>query len=446
MSDTLHELSRIIERRDKPDPELVRKHNIKLGLRDDDGAGVVVGMTGKGEVIGYIKNDANQKIDVPGELYYCGISIQDLVAAHSDSFGYEETAFLLLTGLLPTQHQLTAFSDYMATRRSLPARFRNTFTDIVNDSMMNSLEIAVCSLYGEDAAPDSTAILDVTRHSIDLIATFPALVAYSFHAMQYKYRGQSLNLVNPMATGSHAENFLHMLRAGAGYTAEEARMLDLFLVLHAEHGGGNNSTFTVRTVSSSETDTFSSIVAGLASLKGHLHGGANEKVMAMFAEIKKHVRDWRDRDEVAAYLRRILRKEAGDRSGKLYGMGHAVYTLSDPRAIILIDVTRKMAAARQRSDEFELLVSIGDLGPQLVGESKAGKRVSPNVDFYSGFFLDCLGIPVELYTPLFALSRVAGWCAHRLEQLVQNRLIRPAYVNAVSARPYTPMEKRSLRP
>lgn len=445
MSDILNELSHIIERRDKPDPELVRRHNIKLGLRDDDGSGVVVGMTSKGEVVGYVKNAEGVKVDVDGELYYCGISIQDLVKAHRGSFGYEETSFLLLTGALPTRHQLDAFSEYMTTRRTLPARFRMELTDIVNNSMMNSLQIAVCNLYGEDAAPDSTAIRDVTRHSIDLIATFPALVAYSYHAMQYKFRGQSLHLVNPMLTGSHAENFLHMYRAGQGYSPEEAHLLDLFLILHAEHGGGNNSTFTVRTVSSSETDTFSAITAGLASLKGHLHGGANEKVMAMFAEIKAHVKDWHDRDEVEAYLRRMLRKEVGDRSGKIYGMGHAVYTLSDPRALILTEIARNMAVARNRSDEFELLATVGEIAPALIAQAKGGKRTSANVDFYSGFFLDCLGIPVELYTPLFAMSRVAGWCAHRLEQLVQNRLIRPAYVNALEPRPYIPIEKRAPR-
>lgn len=442
MPDILNELSTIIQRRDTPDPELIKKHNIKLGLRNEDGSGVIVGLTGKGSVTAYTKDASGKKTDAEGELHYCGISIQDLAAAHHDHYGFEETAFLLLTGILPTRDQLDQFISYMATRRALPVRFRNDLSSIVNNNMMNSLQIAVCNLYGEDPFPDSTSIKDVTRHSLDLIAKFPALVAYAYHSMQFKYRGKSLTLINPAETGSLAENFLHMFRAGHGFTAEEARLLDLFLILHAEHGGGNNSTFTVRTVSSSETDTFSAITAGLTSLKGHLHGGANEKVMAMFAEIKTQVRDWHDREAIAAYLRRIFNKQAGDKTGKLYGIGHAVYTLSDPRATILKEVTRKLAATRQRSDEFELLALIGELGPRIVEEGKPGKKVAPNVDFYSGFMLDCMDIPVEIYTPLFALARVSGWCAHRLEQLVQNRLIRPAYLNAMPKRPYVPMGQR----
>jgi citrate synthase len=442
MSAILKELSQIIERRDTPDPELIRKHNIKLGLRNEDGSGVIVGLTSKGQVIGYTKQADGRKVDVDGELYYCGIDIRDLASGYRRGAGYEETAFLLLTGVLPTQTQLDAFTEYLASRRNLPMHFRNVLSAIVNDNMMNSLEIAVSSLYGEDSAPASTAIEDVTRHSIDLIAALPALVSYAYHAMQYKYHGQSLNLVNPLQGGSHADNFLHMFRAGASHTAEEADLLDLFLILHAEHGGGNNSTFTVRTVSSSGTDTFSAVTAGLASLKGHLHGGANEQVMAMLAEIKVAVKDWSDHDEIATYLRRLLRKQAGDGSGKIYGIGHAVYTLSDPRALILKNVTRKLAVSRDRLAEFELLATIGELAPALVEEAKPGKMVAPNVDFYSGLMLDCMGIPVEVYTPLFAMSRVAGWCAHRLEQLVQNRLIRPAYMSAAPKRPYVPVEQR----
>lgn len=442
MPDILQELSSIIQRRDTPDPELIKRHNIKLGLRNEDGSGVIVGLTGKGSVTGYIKDAEGRKIDAEGELHYCGINIQDLVSSHHAPFGYEETAFLLLTGVLPTRTQLDLFTGYLATRRSIPVRFRNDLSSIVNNNMMNSLQIAVCNLYGEDPAPDSTAIRDVTRHSLDLIAKFPALVAYAYHSMQFKYRGKSLTLMNPSETGSLAENFLHMFRAGQGFSPEEARLLDLFLILHAEHGGGNNSTFTVRTVSSSETDTFSAITAGLTSLKGHLHGGANEKVMALFAEIKTQVRDWRDRDEVAAYLRRVLQKQAGDRTGKIYGIGHAVYTLSDPRANIIKEVTRNLAATRGRSEEFELLALIGELGPRIVEEGKSGKRVAPNVDFYSGLMLDCMDIPVEIFTPLFAMARVSGWCAHRLEQLVQNRLIRPAYLNAMPKKPYVPIENR----
>lgn len=442
MAEVLRELSDMIVNRDLPDPGLIQEHQIKLGLRHEDGSGVVVGLTTKGMVLGYVKDAAGRKLDVPGELYYCGYNIKDLVAAHADDFGYEETAFLLLTGCLPTAGQLERFCSYLRSRRALPPRFRKELVDLVNDSMMNSLQLSITSLYGEDPNPDSTRIEDVTRHSLDLIAKFPALVAYAYHAMQYKYRGRDLRLISPLETGAGAENFMHLFRAGSGYTLEEAKLLDLFLVLHAEHGGGNNSTFTVRTVSSSETDTFSAITAGIASLKGHLHGGANEKVMAMFAQAKEAIRDWRDRDEVAEYLRRILRRQAGDGSGKLYGFGHAVYTISDPRALLLKDVCAELARSRGRTEEYALLALIGELGPQIIEEQKPGKRTCANVDFYSGFLLDCLGIPVELYTPLFAMARVAGWCAHRLEQLVQNRLIRPAYYNPIEQRRYVPLSER----
>lgn len=438
----LEELSGIIKNHDAPDPKLVKQHSIKLGLRNEDGSGVVVGITSKGTVIGYVKDAAGNKTDAMGELYYCGYDIRDLVAAHTGDFGYEEIAFLLLAGSLPTASQLEAFSACLRERRVLPSRFRNEMVHIINDSMMNSIQLAVTSLYGEDPDPDSTRLADVTRQSVDLIAKFPALVAYAYHAMEYKYRGKDLMLVNPLETGSYAENFMHLLRAGNTYTAEEVKLLDLFLILHAEHGGGNNSTFTVRTVSSSETDTYSSITAGLASLKGHLHGGANEKVMAMFAEAKQAIRDWRDKDEIAAYLRKVLRREAGDGSGKIYGMGHAVYTLSDPRAILLKDVAFRLAESKGRSEEYALLVAIGELGPRVLTEAKPGKIVSPNVDYYSGFVLDCMGIPVDLYTPLFAVARISGWCAHRLEQLVQNRILRPAYFNAARKRSYVRLAER----
>ena len=438
----LEELSGIIKNHDAPDPKLVKQHSIKLGLRNEDGSGVIVGITTKGSVIGYSKDAAGNKLDVPGELYYCGYDIRDLVDAHAADFGYEEIAFLLLAGSLPTASQLEAFSGCLRERRALPSRFRNEMVNIINDSMMNSLQLAVTSLYGEDPDPDSTRIADVARQSVDLIAKFPAIVAYAYHEMEYKYRGRDLMLVNPLESGSYAENFMHLLRGGGSFTPEETKLLDLFLILHAEHGGGNNSTFAVRTVSSSETDTYSAVTAGIASLKGHLHGGANEQVMAMFAEVKQAVRDWRDKDEIAAHLRKVLRREAGDGSGKIYGLGHAVYTLSDPRAILLKGIARPLAAAKGRAEEFALLDTIAELGPRVLNEAKPGKVVSPNVDFYSGFVLDCMGIPVELYTPLFAAARISGWCAHRLEQLVQNRILRPAYFSASRRRSYARLSER----
>lgn len=438
----LEELTGIIKNHDAPDATLIKRHNIKLGLRNEDGSGVIVGITTKGTVTGYVKNADGKKVDAEGELYYCGHDIRDLVNAHTDDFGYEEIAFLLLAGSLPTASQLEAFTACLNERRALPVRFRNEMVHIINDSMMNSLQLAVTNLYGEDADPDSTRIEDVTRQSVDLIAKIPAVVAYAYHAMEYKYRGKDLTLVNPLETGSYAENFMHLLRSGDAFSPREAKLLDLFLILHAEHGGGNNSTFTVRTVSSSETDTYSAITAGMASLKGHLHGGANEQVMSMFAQIKQSVRDWRDKDEIAAYLRKVLRREAGDGSGKIYGLGHAVYTISDPRAILLKDIALDLAKEKGRAEEFALLINVADIGTRLLTELKPGKALAPNVDFYSGFVLDCMGIPAELYTPLFAAARVSGWCAHRLEQLVQNRLLRPAYFNASSKRAYIPMAGR----
>jgi citrate synthase len=310
---------------------------------------------------------------------------------------------------------------------------------------MNSLQTAVDSLYDTDPDPDSIAVEDVTRHSIDLIARFPILVAYAYHGMNYKYKEKAdLVIIRSDARAYHAEDFMRMFKARKRFTREEALLLDQFLILHAEHGGGNNSTFTTRVVSSSETDTFSAISAALGSLKGHLHGGANEQVMNMMGFIKSEIRDWKDRDEVFDYLCRILRREAGDRTGKIYGIGHAVYTLSDPRAVYLSETMEGLTRGMGREDEYQLFRLVAELAPTAFAQVKgAKKKVSANVDFYSGFLLDMIGIPQELYTPLFSMARIAGWCAHRLEQLVQNRLIRPAYKDLVDRRPYLSLSMRN---
>jgi len=493
MSDILRDLSDLIRNNDTPDRKRLQQSNIQIGLRDDQGAGVHVGVTNKGSAVGYDRiplavlkgeeqGQGNVKVvdpaiifeelhgrepnreeldtfmpklrdllpyrflPVEGRLLYCGIDAIEIAKAHMHSFGYEEVAYLLLTGNLPSQRQLGAFSQYLNERRFLPADYRNRLIHrLTSRNLMNSLQTAVDNLYELDPNPDSITIEDVTRHSIDLIARFPILVAYTYHGMNYKYKEKAdLVIVRSDSSVSHAEDFMRLFRTGDPFTREDALILDQFLILHAEHGGGNNSTFTTRVVTSSETDTFSAISAALASLKGHLHGGANEQVMNMMNFIKSEVRDWKDRDEVHDYLCRILKGEAADRNGKIYGFGHAVYTLSDPRAVYLSGLAEDLAARKGRLDEYQLFRQVEEQAP-LVFEKvkKAKKRVCANVDFYSGFVLDCIGIPQELYTPLFSMSRVAGWTAHRLEQLVQNKLIRPAYKDLVEQRPYVPPASRN---
>lgn len=492
MSDIIRDLAEQIRSNNTPDSERLRRLNVQIGLRDDQGAGVFVGVTNKGTAIGYDKEPlavlpgeqpppgSARVVDpggvfqaihghdpdpqelkaflpklreilpyafrpVEGKLLYCGIDAIEISAAHAESFGFEEVVYLLLTGSLPTRQQLDDFCRHLNERRFLPADYRNLLVHrLTSRNIMNTLQTAVDHLYEIDPNPDSIAIEDVTRHSIDLIARFPLLVAYAYHGMNYKYGDrEDLVIVRTDKSAHHAEDFMRLFRAGVSFTREEALLLDQFLILHAEHGGGNNSTFTTRVVTSSETDTFSAISAALASLKGHLHGGANEQVMSMMNELKDAVRDWEDRDEVLAYLVKVLQGEAGDRRGKIYGFGHAVYTVSDPRAVYLARLAERLAERHGRLAEYRLFRAVEELAPQVFAEVKrSAKRVCANVDFYSGFVLDCIGIPQQLYTPLFAMSRVAGWSAHRLEQLVQNKLIRPAYHDLVEHRPYVPIEGR----
>jgi citrate synthase len=494
MSDgIITELSALIAQNDHIDRSTLREHNIAAGLRDEQGAGIIVGATGKGEVIGYdreksavIKGEEDpkfpdafvvdpfeafrvthgyepdekqlnafipklrtildfKKVPLPGKLFYCGYDIEDLVEAHEDSFGFEEVSFLLLTGRLPAKNQLEAFSHDLKERRALPDGYKKRLLyQLISSNMMNSLQTAVDNLYETDQNPNSTKREDVLRHSLELIAKFPTILAYAYHAMMQKYRGVDFNIIDPSAEYTYAEDFMSLFRAGKGFTRDEALTLDRFLMLHAEHGGGNNSTFTVRVVSSSETDTYSAISSGLASLKGHLHGGANEDVVMMVKDMQTQIKDWKDQDEIFNYLCRWVRKEIGDHSGKIPGFGHAVYTRSDPRTAILREDAKRLAVKNGRIDEFELLDISGSLAIRALKHVKGdnGKEIPQNVDFFSGFVLDCLGIPVELYTPLFATARVSGWCAHRLEQLEQNRIIRPAYFNVCPQRIYVPIEQR----
>ena len=442
----LEDLTRQAEKQNRIPLELYEKHAVKRGLRNEDGSGVVVGLTEIGDVHGFIF-DEGEKIPDTGRLSYRGISINDLVTGFRQErrSGFEETAYLLLFGDLPTSQQLEQFNAVLASSRALPEGFtENMILKAPSSDVMNKLARSVLASYSYDTNPDDTSIRNVLRQSIELIARFPTMAAYGYQAKRHYFDGQSLFIHRPQGDLNTAENLLHLMRPDSKFTPLEAETLDLCLVLHAEHGGGNNSTFTVHVVSSSATDTYSAIAAGVGSLKGPLHGGANLKVQEMMGDIKENVKDWGDQEEVAAYLARILRKEAFDRQGLIYGIGHAVYTLSDPRALLLQDKARELARSKQRAEEFELYVKVAELAPEIFKKEKSSdKVVAANVDFYSGFVYEMLDIPRELYTPIFCIARVAGWSAHRIEELVSGgRIIRPAYRSILRHREYVPMDRR----
>ncbi len=431
----------------KLDPKIVKEKNIKLGLRNEDGTGVFVGITSKGQVLGYqkiISADGTEKVDpIPGKLYYCGYDVEELVAAKEKEqrFGYEETIYLLLTGELPAEADLKSFSQELAKRRSLPREAKEMILSRPqHDDQMGSLHTIVSAMHLFDKNPNSTDIKDVTRQCIDLIAKFPTIIAYNYQKTLMKKKDLK-RLIAPDQDLSAAENFLYLLsgKVPDRFTAE---LFDTMLIFHAEHGGGNNSTFSTRCVSSSGANTYMALCAGIGSLSGHLHGGANEAVVKMISDIKRNVKDWESDEKVASYLEMLLDKKAGDRTGKLYGLGHAVYTVSDPRAVFLEKKAGGLAEMAGREKEFALYKRIAKLAPQLVKEKK-GKVVCTNVDFYSGFVYQCMGIPKELFTPIFAMARVAGWSAHRIEEIVQGRIIRPSFVSSLKGRQkYTPISKR----
>lgn len=412
--------------------DLFEQYNVKRGLRNQDGSGVLVGLTNVGNVEGYSK-EGDKITPMEGQLYYRGINLFDLCNGfQSDKrYGFEETVYLLLAGQLPAKEELSEFTDYLATLRDLPQNFtKDIILSLRGKDMMNMLARAVLVLYTVDENSEDYSHINLMKQSLNLIAKFPVITAYSYFAYRHSYMRKPLILRHPEPELGTAENLLYMLK-GDAYTQLEAEVLDLCLVLHAEHGGGNNSSFTTRVVSSSGTDTYSAIAAALGSLKGSLHGGANIKVYDMMSDIKKHVKDWTSRDEVSAYLLKILQGKAFDKSGKIYGMGHAIYTLSDPRAIILKNKARDLAEEKGKLDEYNLYELIEELAPGVFATFKGGpvKVIAPNVDFYSGFVYKCLDIPKEIYTPLFAISRIAGWCAHRIEEVTfsSRRIIRPAY-------------------
>jgi citrate synthase len=432
------------------DNKLFEEYEVKRGLRNPDGTGVLVGLTNIGNVVGYKKEDG-KVVAIPGRLLYRGIDIEDITNGFQQEgrHGFDETVYLLLTGHLPNKDELSEFSAHLATLRSLPDSFvKDMILSMKGKDVLNILARSVLGLYTLDKKPDSIALENMIKQSLNMISKFPTIVAYSYQALRHLYKGKTLSIRHTQPKLSTAENFLYLIKGDCkAYSKLEADLLDLLLVLHAEHGGGNNSTFTMRVTSSSETDIYSSITSAIGSLKGPLHGGANVRVLEMMEDMKKHVKDWTDEEEVKAHLLKILNKKANDHSGKIYGIGHAVYTISDPRAAILKAKARDLAIEKGRLDEFELYSLVERLTPEVFrvfkGE-KSTKVVCINVDFYSGFVYACLDISKELYTPLFAIGRVSGWCAHRIEELTfsAKRIIRPAFKNVYGDREYIPLNMR----
>ena len=430
----------------KIDPTLYTQYDVKRGLRDINGNGVVAGLTNI-STIKVLDTGEGMPNHGDGKLYYRGIDVEDIVAGFikEKRFGFEETVYLLLFGTMPSEHELTEFRHILSDFRHLPDHFtRDVIMKAPSDNMMNTLAKSVLALYSYDEKANDISITNVLRQCIELVTLFPVLAVYGYQAYKYSKFGGSLFIHDPHPDLSIAENLLYMLRPNKNYTELEARILDLALVLHAEHGGGNNSTFTVHVVSSSGTDTYSSIAAALGSLKGPKHGGANIKVAMMFDDMKEHVGDWTDEEEVRSYLRKLLHKEAFDHAVLIYGMGHAVYSQSDPRAKVFKGFVEKLSAEKGREAEFRLYSLVEKLAPEVIAEERRiYKGVCANVDFYSGFVYRMLGIPDELFTPLFATARIAGWSAHRIEELINsNKIIRPAYKAISPMRAYTDMENR----
>ncbi len=419
---------------------------VKRGLRNSDGTGVLIGVTKVGSVQGYLMQDG-QRVPTPGHLYYRGIDLNDIVEAHraSGTFGYEEVAYLLLMGSLPARGELARFKELMNRARKLPDGFTESMIlRRPSQNIMNELARSVLALYSYDDDPDDTGTENLLAQSIRLIGSFPAIVANAYAIKRHYFEGESLHIHYPEDKLSTAENFLRMIRPDKQFTEDEAHLLDMMLMLHAEHGGGNNSTFVCRAISSSMTDTYSAIAGAVGSLKGPLHGGANAKVMEMLHYVRENT-DPADDGSVTDYLNRLLDREAGDHSGKLYGLGHAVYTMSDPRAVMLKKYARSMAEKKGFTADFELLEKIETLGIRLLQERRRSDTpMCANVDLYSGLVYTMLGIPEELFTPLFASARISGWCANRIEEILTGkRIMRPAYRAVTIRGEYVPIEART---
>lgn len=442
----IREMAELSQKNNGIKPEMYLEHNVKKGLRDLDGNGVATGLT----EISYIKakelNAAGEAAPCDGQLFYRGINIRDLVSGFMSEgrFGYEEAVYLLLFSQLPNKEQLKQFENTLSEYRALPSSFvRDIILKAPGNDMMNILARSVLALYVYDKNPDDISLPNVLRQCMQLTALFPLLAVYSYQSYQHYYNMESLSIHLPGEKLSTAENILHLLRGEDGYSPLEAKILDLALVLHAEHGGGNNSSFTTHVVTSSGTDTYSAIAAALGSLKGPRHGGANVKVVRMFEDMKKSI-DTSSDIQLEDYLSRLLDKKAFDNAGLIYGMGHAVYSKSDPRADILEKCAKELAAEKGREEDYDLYRRVAVMAPQIISEKrKIYKGISANVDFYSGLVYKLLELPQELYTPIFAVSRIAGWSAHRIEEIQNNgKIIRPAYINVKKETAYTALEDR----
>ena len=427
------------------DLNLYTEYDVKRGLRDSNGKGVLTGLTEISDVIGF-DSVKGKKVAAEGRLYYQGYNVKDLINGFQGrKFAFEEITYLLIFGDLPTRAQMDEFLELMGHYRNLPDTFvRDIIMKAPSRDIMNSLQKSVLTLYTYDKNPDDISVPNVLKQSLHLIAQFPLISVYAYQAYRHYHLDKSLVIRNPKPQLSTAENILRLLRPDGQYTELEAKVLDVALVIHAEHGGGNNSTFTTHVVSSSGTDTYSAVTASLSSLKGFKHGGANLKVQNMFADLKAHVSDWTDEAAIAGYLEKLINREAFDKSGLIYGIGHAVYTKSDPRCVILKHYAEALSKEKDRSDEFLLYTTVERLACQLLAEKKnLHKDVCANVDFYSGFVYNMLGLPNELFTPIFAISRISGWCAHRMEELVNSsKIIRPAYKYVGHHRDYVALDDR----
>jgi len=442
----LEKYREMASRRDYISEELYQKYDVQRGLRDKEGRGVLVGLTEIGEIQSYIVKEA-ETIPIPGKLIYRGVEISDIVEGFMSEgrFGYEETCYLLLFGYLPNKVELEEFEHYISKRRCLPEEFaRDVIMKLPSTDIMNVLSQSVLALYGYYENPDDTSIKNVLKQCIGLIACFPLLTVYGYQVYTYYHKQNSLLLRNPKPEYRTAENILYMLRPDGIFTRFEAELLDLALVLHAEHGGGNNSAFVTHALTSTGTDTYSTIVGALSSLKGPKHGGANIKVVQMFEDIKTNIKNWEDEEEIEDYLKKVLNKEAFDGSGIIYGMGHAVYTISDPRNVIFKKQVEVLAKEKGLEAEFNLYAKVEEIAPLVITRGKNRyKAICANVDFYAGFLYRMLGIPPELFTPLFANARIVGWSAHRIEELVNGpKIIRPAYKCVAPEKKYIGLEQR----
>ena len=447
MAPEIKEFAAICKENAVIDTEFYSKYDVKRGLRDVSGKGVLTGLTEVSEIRSYTIVD-HDMIPCEGKLYFQGIDIEELTSGFlkEDRFGFEETAYLLIFGELPNKEQSKKFKELLAHYRSvLPTSFvRDIILKAPSADMMNTLARSVLTLYAYDDCADDTSVENVLRQCLQLVALFPMLAVYGYQAYSHYHDGNSLFIHQPVAEYSTAENFLHLLRPDSKFTKLEAQILDIALIIHAEHGGGNNSTFTTHVVTSSGTDTYSTVAASLGSLKGPKHGGANIKVVRMFEDMKEQVKDWTNEAEVKQYLCDLLNKKAFDKKGLIYGMGHAVYSISDPRAEIFKGLVKSLAEEKGRMEEFQLYSMVERLAPEVIAEERRiYKGVSANVDFYSGFVYSMLDLPVELYTPIFAIARIAGWSAHRIEEIInEGKIIRPAYKSVAQHKSYVPLDER----